>query len=202
MGVMTRRILAVLMLLACWLLAGALGGPARANAAEGTVASAAPAPSASPSSGRAGGLLESAAAALKTQDVYVAPGAPSVDETRLRRAMSALPGPPIKVAVLPASAASEVDGNAAALPGQISFLIGQGGTVVVLAGQQMLAASTVVNGADLDSALAAAGRAPPRRTRKRGPTRCCRWPSRAAPADWASGKHRPLRPERAPREAG
>jgi hypothetical protein len=149
---MARRILVALVLMTFSVF---IGSPI-ASAAESTAPSAAPAPSASASPG-GGGVLELAASALKTRDVYVGPGAPTVDESRLTSAIGALTGPPIKVAVLPASAANEVGGNPAALPGQISFLVGQGGTVVVLAGQQVFAASTVVNGANLDAELAAAG---------------------------------------------
>jgi len=83
--------------------------------------------------------VASVASSLAADPLYVstAPGTPDVIAGDVR---GALP-PDVAVAVLPASAADQVGGEAAALPGAILGRLSRGGTVLVLAGSELDGAS-------------------------------------------------------------
>jgi hypothetical protein len=92
------------------------------------------------------------AAALATDPLYVstAPGTPAVVAGDVR---GALP-PDVYVAVLPPSAAAQVGGEVAALPGAILGRLSRPGTVLVLAGPELEGASRTQSGDRLQQALA------------------------------------------------
>lgn len=119
-----------------------VGGPA--------VAATGPTPGASPSAAPAPGSggsratdIASVARALDVDPLYVstAPGTPPFAAADVR---GALP-PDVYVAVLPASAADQVGGETAALPGSVLGRLTRPGTVLVLAGDQLEGASRVQN---------------------------------------------------------
>jgi hypothetical protein len=117
------------------------------GAATPADAATAPSPGAAPSGGStpsgsgdtASTDVATVAAALANDPVYVstAPGTPNVVAGDVR---GALP-PDVVVAVLPASASRQVDGEAAALPGAILGRLSRGGTVLVLVGNELDGAS-------------------------------------------------------------
>jgi hypothetical protein len=87
--------------------------------------------------------------------VYVAPADTStIDMLAVQQAVRAVPQ--LRVAVLPAAAAAEAGGDPAAVPGLLSARIGRGGTVLVLVGNDLEAASTTLSPTDLHDALVAA----------------------------------------------
>lgn len=106
----------------------------RTGGTSSTVGTAAAGPS-----GTAATDVASVAAALAVDPVYVstAPGTPDVVGGDIR---GALP-PGVTVAVLPASAAGQVGGEAAALPGAILGKLPRAGSVLVLAGSELDGAS-------------------------------------------------------------
>jgi hypothetical protein len=100
----------------------------------------APTPGASATAGGSTGTdLAAVASSLATDPLYVStdPGTPTVEAGDIR---GALP-PDVAVAVLPASSASQVGGEKAALPGAILGRLPRTGTVLVLAGTELDAAS-------------------------------------------------------------
>ena len=108
-----------------------------------------------PSPGPAGGTLSSAAAVLRSDPVYVSPAVTeSIDSLAVQQAVRSVPQ--LRVAVLPATAAAEAGGDPAAVPGVLSAGIGRGGTVLVLVGNDLEAASTTLGPTDVHDALVAA----------------------------------------------
>lgn len=116
----------------------------------GPALAAVPTPSAAPSAGTAPGAggsratdIASVARALDVDPLYVstAPGTLPFAAADVR---GALP-PDVYVAVLPASAADQVAGETAALPGALLGRLSRPGTVLVLAGDRLEGASRTQN---------------------------------------------------------
>lgn len=108
-----------------------------------------------PTPGSLGGSLSSAATVLRADPVYVAPAeANTIDSLAVQQAVRSVPQ--LRVAVLPAAAAAEAGGDPAAVPGVLSAGIGRGGTVLVLVGNDLEAASTTLGPTDVHDALVAA----------------------------------------------
>ena len=91
---------------------------------------------------------EQAARALPSDNVYTDPdaerGLNSSEERRLQSAIAAADGGPVYVAVVPAAALGEAGGNVGALARQIGTSVRRPGTYVVVAGDQIGAASSVL----------------------------------------------------------
>jgi hypothetical protein len=121
----------------------AAAGPAIAATSPVPAPSAAVAPTDSNTSSARATDIASVAAALGRDPLYVstAPGTPPVVAGDVR---GALP-PDVYVAVLPASAAAQVGGEAAALPGAILGGLTRPGTVLVLVGDTVEGASRTQN---------------------------------------------------------
>ena len=105
------------------------------------VALLAPAPAAA-----LGSSLGQAADALRTDTVFVAPGAEDVlatDEAdRLRERIRSAGAGPMRIAVLPESALDEAGGDAAAALRKIAFDVREPGTYAVIVGSQFRAAAS------------------------------------------------------------
>ena len=90
--------------------------------------------------------LSQAAEALRTDTVYVAPGAESVlssnDAARLRDRIRASGAGPMRIAVLPESALDEAGGDAAATLRRIALDVREPGTYAVVVGSQFRAGAT------------------------------------------------------------
>jgi hypothetical protein len=107
-----------------------------------------------PTPGPVGGSLSSAATVLRSDPVYVAPAAANtIDSLAVQQAVRS--ARQLRVAVLPAAAAVEAGGDPAAVPGVLSAAIGRGGTVLVLVGNDLEAASTTLGPTDVHDALVA-----------------------------------------------
>ena len=91
------------------------------------------------------------------------PKADTIDSLAVQQAVRAMPQ--LRVAVLPAAAVAEAGGNPAAVPGDLSARIGRGGTVLVLVGDDLEAASTTLGPTDVHDALITAQAAGRRRQR-------------------------------------
>jgi hypothetical protein len=95
-----------------------------------------------------GSDAEQAARALPSDNVYTAPdaerGLNGSEERRLQRAIAAADGGPVYVAVVPAAAVGEAGGKVGALARQIGTSVRRPGTYVVVAGDQIGAASSVL----------------------------------------------------------
>jgi len=125
-------------LMTCWVTVGLAAGPA--VAAPGAPADAS---------------VTAAARALAIDPVYVSrsSGTPSVDVAAVRAALA----PQTVVAVLPEAAVRGTPGGVDGVAPELSARLGRGGTVLVLAGRQLGAASTLVAGSlsdDLTTARA------------------------------------------------
>lgn len=111
------------------------------SAATPALAAATPTPAASSASGTAPADTDigTVAAALGVDPLYIsqAPGTPDVAAADVRGALPA----DVYVAVLPVSAAKQVGGEVAALPGAILGRLTRPGTVLVLAGKDLEGAS-------------------------------------------------------------
>ena len=96
---------------------------------------------------RAATVVDQAVAALRSDPVYVAPGAtPSLSPAQadqLRSLISQANAGPIYVAVLPASARNQAGGDSTAVAQAIGRSLGQG-TVAVVVGGQFRAVSSVL----------------------------------------------------------
>ncbi len=127
--------------------AGVLLAPAPSLAAG-------PTPSAGPSSAGAESPT-SVAHALAVDPVYLSTssGTPAVDRAAVR---AALP-PQTVVAVLPPAALTGVEGGVDVLAPELSGRLGRGGTVILLAGRQLGAASSTVAGSLGDDLATARG---------------------------------------------
>jgi hypothetical protein len=127
------------LLLALLLLTGALGaaGPARAA-----------------------GVIDSAAQALGSDPVYVAPGAQTTlsdaDAAALRRRIERGDAGPVYVAVLPASAIDEAGGDPAEVVRRLAQAVGRRGTYAAISGKSFRAGSTDVSGASAAATAALA----------------------------------------------
>lgn len=108
-----------------------------------------------PTPGPAGGGLSTAATALRSDPVYVAPAeTKTIDMLAVQQAVRAVPQ--VRVAVLASAAAADAGGDPAAVPGDLSARIGRGGTVLVLVGDDLEAASTTLGPTAVHDALSAA----------------------------------------------
>lgn len=108
-----------------------------------------------PTPGPAAGGLSTAATALRSDPVYVAPAETNtIDVLAVGQAVRSVPQ--VQVAVLPAAAAAEAGGDAAAVPGVLSSRTGRGGTLLVLVGNDLEAASTTLGPTAVQDALTAA----------------------------------------------
>jgi hypothetical protein len=108
-----------------------------------------------PTPGPASNSLSTAATVLRTDPVYVAPAqASSVDVVSIQRAVRSVAQ--LRVAVLPAAVTAEAGGDAAAVPGVLSASVGRGGTVLVLVGDDLEAASSTLGPSAVQDALLAA----------------------------------------------
>jgi hypothetical protein len=109
-----------------------------------------PGPAGSGSSG-----LATAASALRSDPVYVATTeAGTIDIVAVQQAVRSVPQ--LQVAVLPAATAAEAGGDPAAVPGVLASRTGRGGTLLVLVGNDLEAASTTLRATAVQDALAGA----------------------------------------------
>lgn len=108
-----------------------------------------------PTPGPVGTGLSTAATALRSAPVYVAPAETStIDLLAVQQAVRSVPQ--VQAAVLPATAAAEAGGDPAAVPGVLASRTGRGGTLLVLVGNDLEAASTTLRATAVQDALAAA----------------------------------------------
>jgi hypothetical protein len=108
-----------------------------------------------PTPGPTTGGLSTAATALRSDPVYVAQTeANTIDVLAVRQAVRSVPQ--VQVAVLPVAAAAEAGGDPAAVPGVLSGRTGRGGTLLVLVGNDLEAASTTLGPTAVQDALTAA----------------------------------------------
>ena len=105
--------------------------------------------------GGAGSPLSTAATALRSDPVYVASTqADTIDVLAVQQAVRSVPQ--VQVAVLPVAAAAEAGGEPAAVPGALAGRTGRGGTLLVLVGNDLEAASTTLGATAVQDALATA----------------------------------------------
>jgi hypothetical protein len=108
-----------------------------------------------PTPGATGAGLSTAANALRTDPVYVETSqAKTIDVLAVEQAVRSVPE--VQVAVLPAAAAAEAGGDPAAVPGALAGGVGRGGTLLVLVGNDLEAASTTLGATSVQDALTAA----------------------------------------------